>query len=242
MSNWKEDFEKFGYVRIPGVFGQQMVHAIRSAAYLAIAPRLFQDKGALQTVRNEHGYEFPALLFWPKEVSPVLRDATDLICGYVKHFLGDNILQLNNQYYFRHAGDNDQFAWHQDITFRTPKEDYDQIETRYLQTAIIVDEMNSENGGIEFIPDSHKWGECTDLIPRDDSERGLRKFVQGHLAGTTAVAKPGDLLLWSVMVVHGSRPNNSQRSRSYYMNGFAAADAVKVEGRFPWYMRNGRLV
>lgn len=235
MLDYQEALAKYGYARIPGYLEKSDIDRLRSESLMALTRLPASDPQRLQ-VRNG----FPALLFWPNSLSSHMAKLSAALAPVVRAVLGDNVLQLNNQYYYRLPGDGDQFAWHQDVAFRIPREKFLRIEERYLQTAIIVDPMSSENGGIEFIPGSHLWGELKNMVPRDGTERGLREFNRGHLAGVTAVAEPGDLMLWSVMVVHGSQPNASNRPRSYLMNGFAAAEAV-VDLDFPWYLKHGRL-
>lgn len=229
MSNWLPSLQVNGYALIAGVFPKSRIDKLRAAVLEALTfpgPNI-QWRG-----------DFPALFFEPPHT--YLDAMRARIAPIVQEVLGPNVLQLNNQYYFRLPGDGDEFAWHQDISFRTPPELFDGIETRYLQTAIIVDHMGPSNGGIEFIPGSHKSGDLA-LVPRDGSERGLREFKRGERKGVIVDAHPGDVLVWSVMAVHGSEPNVSHFPRAYYMNGFASSDAVKDKTRFPWYLREGRL-
>jgi len=176
-------------------------------------------------------------MFWPKDINWYLANVAEdfRMRTIVSMILGTKeIRQINNQIYFRESGDGDEFAWHQDISFRTPPEDFQNIESGYLQTVIVVDPMYQENGAIEFIPRSHRWGDMH-LIPRDGSELGLREFIRGDWSGIKIKANPGDVLVWNVMVVHGSEKNESGRNRMTYMNGFAREDSVLNKTRFPKY-------
>lgn len=230
MDEIVKEYRERGYAKIPGVFTKQETDRIRLEAYWLY--RVFKEK---KDSRLQMFGLYPALLFWPNDLSDYLKEITNSpdMRGIVSEFLGDSIYQLNNQIYFRESGDGDQFGWHQDISFRTPPEEFENIEESYLQTIICVDDMD-DNGAIEFIPGSHLWGN-QNLIPRDNSEIGLRKFERGSWKGEKVKAKSGDVLVWSVMVVHGSEPNISGRSRMNFMNGFAKQSAVKVKGKFPVY-------
>lgn len=227
--DYKELLDANGVTLLQGIFSKEEIDHLRCLAWLNFK----SAASSLIQYRNT----FPALLFYPPSLSPY----RNRLAPIVQDVLGENVLQLNNQYYFRMPGDGDQFAWHQDICFRTPREKFKQIETGYLQTAIIVDPMGADNGGIEFALGSHKQGELN-LVPRDNSEKGLRSFVSNdRINGYIFDCRPGDVLLWNVMIVHGSKPNTSNKYRSYYMNGFAKAECVDPSLNFPWYLKDGKL-
>lgn len=227
---WKEKLEKDGVVKIERVFAKHEIDALRALTLKA----LIASHNTIQW-KNEI---YPALLFDPPGLTKFSKDQR--LVEVVKRVLGDNVLQLNNQVYFRLPGDGDQFAWHQDLCFRAPAEKFYNIENGYLQTAIVIDDMDEENGTIEYILGSHKWGNLN-LIERG-TERGLREFRRKEWKGVKLKAKPGDLILWSVMIVHGSEPNKSSRPRSYYMNGFAKEECVDVSLGFPHYIKDGVVV
>ena len=160
--------------------------------------------------------------------------------------LGPDVKQLNNQIYYRLPGDGDSFAWHQDIMFRSPRSDYPGIieQDAYLQTGIIIDRMCSENGGVEYVLGSHKLGDIGLVADRDyaalrgfERDRNAEKFA--HLPTRIFDADPGDVLIWSSLIVHGSTQNRSEHHRMYYMNGFAKAACCRP---WPYYLRDGRLV
>ena len=235
LDDVKAEYLANGYAKIPRVFGNYEIDAIRDESYRLINTMPVEKRR--QVLQSKGNY--PSLLFWPQDLSSYMKEVSqdDRLKQIVTYFLGPNVRQLNNQVYFRQSGDKDEFAWHQDICFRTPPADFNNIEEKYLQTIIVVDEIKG-NGAVEFIPGSHRWGEVPELVPRDDSEKGLRKFVRGQWKGEKFEAQPGDVLIWSVMVVHGSEQNNSGRNRMTYMNGFCAEDALLNKKRFPIYCRS----
>lgn len=229
-----DKYEKDGYAVIPGVFSAAEANRMRSDALMALS--WLPSRKRLQTVGEP---ESPALMFWPSlwssELDAVRTDAR--MQEIVRVFLGDDVVQLNNQVYFRLPGDEDEFAWHQDISFRVPESNFAQIEDRYLQTIVVIDEIGLDNSPVEFIPGSHKKGNLN-LVPRDGSEKGLRTFERGDKTGVKVTAKPGDVMIWSVMAVHGSEANTGGRMRMTYMNGFAEKGAAKG---FPDYLVDGKI-
>ncbi len=228
----KTEASEKGYAVIRDVFPKTMVAAIKSNAYDIIKNPL-KDAGQLQ--KNKNGT--PALLFWPQDLNPFLKSVAHSLRMQLiaQTFLGPKVRQLNNQIYFREANDGDEFGWHQDICFRTPPEEFQNIESGYLQTVIAVDRVHDGNGAVEFIPGSHLLGERRDLVPRDNSEKGLRTFKRGEFKGHKVNAEAGDVIVWHVLAIHGSEKNVSDSSRMLYMNGFAREDAVLNKSKFPVY-------
>lgn len=222
VDGWLKDYKDNGFAIIPEVFSREETNQIRLSAWKA-----FRKPGAIIQWRND----YPALMFWPRHTHKFKSHPA--LMRIVKSVLGDGPLHhLNHQYYFRLPGDGDNFAWHQDICFRAPVENFKDIENGYLQTAIIVDDMDSENGGIHFLPGSHKDGDLG-LIKRG-TEDGLRsEFDQTKYKSCAPVVKSGDVLIWSVMVVHGSAKNESTRTRSYLMNGYARSECIVDQKSYP---------
>lgn len=241
-------YEKNGVALIPSVFTKQEADNIRAAALISLteihAENVYSKSHTELEKRENAGTNFPILLFWPGLRSRYLEQIrTDPRLQFiVKSFLGNDVKQLNNQVYFRMPGDGDSFHWHQDVIFRQPAEDYPGIENSYLQTIVVVDEITSENGAVEYILGSQKKG---NLQLTDDSFKNLRNFdlktikkIFPKKSPKIMTAKPGDVLVWSVMIAHGSRPNNSNNMRMTYMNGYAKAEAAK---KWPFYLKGGKL-
>lgn len=242
----KEEFERDGVVVIPGVFTQDEVNKIRAEAYFALAEaQRVELYPCYDRVRNQFrivdGVRFPALTFFPSLTSVYLNKVrTDKrVSDLVSAFLGPDIKQINNQVYFRLPGDKDEFAWHQDIFFRIPKEDFPGIESAYLQTLIVVDEITEENGAVEYVLGSHKNKDLELLEHNSDAPKNLRTLQRGQFHGTKITAKPGDMLMWSTMIIHASDQNNTTSPRMTYMNGFASASASKYH---PYYMKDGKII
>ena len=144
---------------------------------------------------------------------------------------GSQLTCINNQIYFREPGDEDSFAWHRDTIFRENEIFNSHLETDYLQTIIAIDNISEENGAVEFIEGSHEWEEF--------HTKDLRGFERNDLRGTKYTANKGDVMLWSVKIVHGSEPNESTSSRMTYMNGFCRSRACNS---YPDYLIDGKIV
>lgn len=238
----KEIFERDGVVKINGLFTMDEVSKLRASGISSLAKSSECSRVRNQII-NKNGVDYPALSFWPTVTTPFLNKIrTDKrIASIVGRILGENVKQLNNQFYFRMPGDGDEFAWHQDIFFRDNDEQFPGLVdgNKYLQTAIILDEVTEDSGAVEYVHGSHKDGRLPLLEHNEDAPKKLRHFDRSGVHGVKMTAMPGDFIMWSVMTVHGSEENKSDRSRMVYMNGFARADASK---NFPYYLKNGEVI
>ena len=228
----KREYDEKGVIVIPNVFTASECDRIRQEAYSVTDEQI--KSGGYPHAPSEQVYNKKSLIFFPSLANEYLNSVrTDnVMIDLVKTFIGDDVRQINNQVYFREAGDNDQFAWHQDIMFREPHLFYEDVEEDYFQTIIAVDDITEDNGAVEFIEGSHK----TMRIPAPSN---LRKFERGDLRGKKYTAKKGSVLIWSVMIVHGSEPNHSNSNRMTYMNGFCRTKAC---AGYPHYLIGGKVV
>jgi ectoine hydroxylase-related dioxygenase (phytanoyl-CoA dioxygenase family) len=234
----KKAFDRDGVAVISSVFTREECDKIRGSALVALTKSNAAYPHQYIEFRNPC---FPALLFWPslthEYLDAIRKD--ERMANIVRFFLGDDVKQLNNQVYFRLPGDGDEFSWHRDIRFRKPKARYPGIQNAYLQTIIAVDDITVDNGAVEFIRGSH-LGDDWDRADFDDDDTSVgRRFSRNNRRGTKYICNSGDVMVWSVMTLHGSERNRSDRMRMTYMNGFAKADAALD---WPHYLRGGRVV
>lgn len=228
----KSIYQQKGVVVIPDVFTAKECELMKRAAY-AVTDADIKAAGYPHNP-SETAYNKRSLIFFPALCSTYLNQIrVDIrLTTLARSFIGNDIRQINNQVYFREAGDQDQFAWHQDIMFREPSIFTQDVEEDYFQTIIAVDDITEDNGAIEFIEGSHR-------APIMQPPSNLRVFERGDLKGVKYTAKKGSVLIWSVMIIHGSEPNRSNTDRMTYMNGFCR---TKAANRYPHYLVNGRPV
>ena len=232
MEKYLEIYKKNGVVIIPNVFTEKECDKIKEESYS------IQDddikKAGYPHNPSETSKNKKSLIFFPSLANDYLNEirTDNRIAEIVKFFLGDNVKQINNQIYFRESGDLDEFAWHQDIIFREKNNFKSDIDKNYLQTIICVDDIDEDNGAIEFIDGSHING----LINPPDN---LRNFNRMGLIGKKYIAKKGDMLLWSSLTIHGSEKNTSTKSRMTYMNGFSTSDSSLM---YPNYLIDGNII
>jgi ectoine hydroxylase-related dioxygenase (phytanoyl-CoA dioxygenase family) len=232
LSILKSQYAEKGIIVIPNVFTPAECDEIKKQAY-SITDEEIKAAGYPHSP-SETAYNKRSLIFFPALANDYINNirTDERMVGLVKEFIGDDVRQINNQIYFRESGDEDQFAWHQDIMFREAGSFNGDVENDYFQTIIAIDDITEENGAIEFIEGSHK-------TMRIGAPQNLRVFNRGDLKGTKYTAKKGDVLIWSVLTVHGSEPNKSNKDRMTYMNGFCRTKATKT---YPDYLVNGVII
>lgn len=226
------EYIKKGIVVVPSVFTAEECDKIKKEAYLVKDEDI--KKAGYPNVASETIYNKKSLIFFPALANEYLNSIrTDpRMVNLVRNYIGKDVKQINNQIYFRETGDHDQFAWHRDTIFRESNYFKNDVIDDYFQTIIAVDDMTEHNGAIEFIDESHKWLNF-------DRPNKLRVFERNNLQGTKYLAKKGDVLIWSVMIVHGSEPNKSDSDRMTYMNGFCRSRSALA---YPDYLINNEIV
>lgn len=228
----RQIYQQNGVVVIPNVFTEKECDKIKSAAYDVKDEHI--KAAGYPHQPSETAYNKRSLIFFPALADAYLNQIrTDIrLAVLARQFIGNDIKQINNQVYFREAGDKDQFAWHRDIMFREPHLFNQDVAEDYFQTIIAVDDITEHNGAIEFIEGSHKWDTF-------EPPSNLRVFKRNGLYGKKYTVSKGSVLIWSVMIVHGSEANHSNSNRMTYMNGFCRSKAVNA---YPDYMVNGRVI
>ena len=166
------------------------------------------------------------------------------ISRLLEPFLGGDIKQIINQVHWKKPGGRGDFAFHQDSRFRRPAHAYRNLAQSYVQTGLAIDPHNPLSGGLQFVPGSHLLG---DLSMALDNEVMANRPSDEQLAAAgldpanivSLDLEPGDFVLWSPYLVHGSATNNADHFRRFYINGYVrAADCDRGE----WAFRGGMPV
>ena len=231
LSKYKKEYKKNGIVVIPNVFTEEECVKMKEEAYRVRDKDI--TKAGYPHQPSEQAYNKRSLIFFPALANEYLNKirTDERMVKIARYFIDDDIKQINNQIYFREAGDQDQFAWHKDIIFREPRNFNHDVVGDYFQTIIAVDDITEDNGAIEFIPKS--WD--TPL----DAPKNLRVFNRNGLEGSKLTCKRGSVLIWGVDIIHGSEPNTSDSDRMTYMNGWCRSKATRT---YPDYLVGGKVV
>ena len=187
------------------------------------------------------------LVQWPCYGDPVLeqvrRDPRFL--EILEPLLGRDIKQIVNQLHWKPPGAAEaDFAFHQDVRFRRPREAYRNLAISYVQAGIAIDRHSRENGSMRVLPGSHQRGELAIPTPAQvlagpPTDEALRAAGLDPATAIDLDLEPGDVAIWSVFLVHGSGRNVTRGDRRFYINGYVrAADCDRGE----WSFREGQPV
>jgi len=155
--------------------------------------------------------------------------------GPFKHVTSDASINnfcksvFNKEYIFNHLMVNNKSSWigssvewHQEIfNLDSYAPGYSQQQwPSFMQIYIALDEHTVENGCLRIIPESHKLGilPCEDIV--GDNFGHKRRITHDALdtaynkCGMAIVLmKPGDVLFFNHLLIHGSASNHSPTSR-----------------------------
>ncbi len=224
----RAEFERQGVLVVPGVFGASELRAIEAAfgRLLDLGQDLTEsaDRAGSSFVIARTGPQAqPAIqrVVWCGAAEPGLAAVGEdpRILGRALSLLGTGRAdQLINQAHFKRPHDGVHFPFHQDAWNRRTGTDLwldTSTDGAYVQCVLTVDEMTEDNGPLLYVPGSHG----KQLITGDRDAK-----VEALLESTPAVplvAPAGAMIFFGPFLVHGSRPNESERARRILINGYA---------------------
>jgi ectoine hydroxylase-related dioxygenase (phytanoyl-CoA dioxygenase family) len=146
-------------------------------------------------------------------LNKILRSAA--LLDVVETLMGPEICLYHSKLLPKEARSGAATPWHQDYAY-WQREDNQPL---MMNCQLAIDAATLENGCLEFIPGSHKWG----LQEHERHEQTFGMFLPGHYykreEGVAVEMQPGDGVFFTSLVIHGSAPNTSDSSR--WANTFA---------------------
>jgi ectoine hydroxylase-related dioxygenase (phytanoyl-CoA dioxygenase family) len=121
--------------------------------------------------------------------------------------------------------------WHQDYSYWTRTG-----PPAHISMFIALDDMGPENGGLEYVPGSHRWG----LLPWQDFGGGLDALLE-HLTPEQKRAfqpvpqhlRAGQATIHHSHLIHGSKENPSARPRRATVLNYLADGTLVTDGAQP---------
>jgi len=146
--------------------------------------------------------------------------------------LGDVSVRLwHDQLFCKPAHHGGVVAWHQDYSYWTCTR-----PMQHLTCWVALDDATTENGCLNYIPGSHRWG----LLDRPNLAGdmiGLMEFLNDEQKAAfkpiPIELKKGYATFHHPLLVHGSHENKSERSRrAFVLNAFADGTMSDIDDDF----------
>lgn len=252
LDEFRTAYLRDGFAVLRGVFAPAEIAGIAAATDQLRAEgvahgRSFRHGNLFYNVTpGADGAPLVRMVQWPSYHQPVL-DAVRLdprFAAILAPLIGPDLKQIINQVHWKAPGALGDFAWHQDSRFRKPTSAYRNLATSYVQTGLAIDPHTPQSGCMRFIPGSHLQGDldldtATEVLGTSLSDASLAAAGLSAEDAVDAILDPGDLVLFSPFVVHGSGHNQSSHQRRLYINGYVrAGDCDRGE----WAFRGGAPV
>src|SRR5688572_5153398 len=241
-----------GYAIVRGLFSPDEIAKIAEVTDQIYAEgvshrRSFRHGNLFYNVApGTNGAPLVRMVQWPSYHQPLLNRVRldPRIVDLLEPLIGSNLKQIINQVHWKAPGSLGDFAWHQDSKSRRPASAFRNLATSYVQTGLALDPHSPESGCLRFIPGSHLRGDlqmnCSThslgVAMKDAALEAVGLSADGAI---DLLLEPGDLVLWSPYLVHGSGSNRSDHRRRFYINGYVRAEDCD---RGEWAFRDGRPV
>jgi hypothetical protein len=234
--DYKSKLSEDGFVHIPGVFTLEECATIRRSAErirrLSVGRHFGERYGNIRFFDGQEEADGRSLrsVIWcallDADLEAVRRDQK--LLSLLQPILGDSMRQVTNQLHYKAPGSRVSFPLHTDRSsrLRAQGSEIRNLTSCFYQTGIMVDPMSLHNGGVYFLPGSHKWsGETHYGQPAEMGRPPEADFQATMPEGCVPLnAQPGDVVIWSGDVVHGSALSQPDAgSRLFYINGYVRA-------------------
>ena len=163
----------------------------------------------------------------------------------LRPMLGDDIKQVTQQIHWKPPGARiSGYRFHQDLMFREAKHAYEDVVRDTLTIGVAIDRATKDNGCLRVVPGSHKLGY---LGLSDNGSGSIMKglTLEDELVGVgidpasivDVELEPGDAVIWGLLTVHGSLPNESNNDRAFALSSYVRGD---TSNRGEWAFRGGK--
>ena len=245
-------FKEYGYLAGIKMFNDEVIDALRAELNRikkmdASEQELFYEYHSNESTSADHVL-LHALGAW--RVSPAFHDLlwNPAFVMAASQLLGGTIRFWHDQVFSKPAKHGGVVAWHQDYSYWTRT-----VPMRHLTCWTGLDDATTENGCLQYVPKSHKWGLLNKPELAGEME-GIKEYLnekqKAQFKPVPIELKKGYATFHHPLMVHGSYENHSSRPRrALVINAFrdgTISDAVspllanvpivpkgeKVEGQF----------
>ena len=239
MPHPKERFEEQGYLVVEG-----LLDADELATCRAEIDRLHQLAAQLEAAEDASSGNFQREPF-AKDKSqngdlPVLRKIentrahSQVFCDLAAHaklveilqaLLGEDLLLFRSTLMLKPAFHGSSHGLHQDSAY------WPMDPPALVTVSIALDDADQSNGCFKVIPGSHKWGlQDWGHIARPQAAQLTERQDIDLAAQIDVPLKAGSALFFHSLMVHGSGPNTSSKSRNTALYAYFSPDVRYLPG------------
>lgn len=225
-------YHEHGYVTVNDVISGDELAALRR-----VTDEMVEKARTLTESDDEFGLE-PGHTFEDPRVQRVKRPSLhhetyasalhhDGILDIVSQLIGPGIRYTGEKLNMKSAGFGSVVEWHQDWAFMPHTND------DLLAVGVAIDDMTVDNGALLVVPGSHR----RPLYDHHQDGYFIGAVSDGAFDAAEAVPiemEAGSISIHHIRMLHGSAPNNSDRSRRILFLELAAADAWPLLGLTDW--------
>lgn len=231
------DFSNDGYIVLRNVFDENKLKSIRELVdkIEAYSEKKLQDPFLDWSLlhRSDQGVLYDLFQRHPEFRS--MAESTKILDA-LEISLGNDIYLYDNSLIYKPFGKRNGVPWHQDFISR-PTEPYKTV------VWMPIDDVDIENGTLKVIPGSHKNG----FMPwyRAKGETHHDRIQEDSLTELEKSAKyidlkAGDVLLFNMLLIHGSDEVKSERPRRVFRCSYQSMkEKVYTPRQSPIVMRGG---
>jgi non-haem Fe2+, alpha-ketoglutarate-dependent halogenase len=143
------------------------------------------------------------------------------IVAVVKDLLGEDVIGWGSHYFCKMPRDGKRVSWHQDASY------WPLTPSKTVTVWLAIDDADTENACMRFIPGSHLYGHLTWRLSEADEGNVLNQSVadvERFGAPVDDVLRAGEISIHSDLTLHGSEANDSDRRRCGLTLRYCAAD------------------
>lgn len=229
-------FEEHGYIRLESVFNEREIADMASDLDWQIKTWAGKGpgwSGEWRQVYMDAETERQSKLVALHDLHRYSKAWCDAVthprlAGAIADLIGPNVELHHTTLHAKPPETGHPFPMHQDWAF------YQHKDGRYVDCLIHLDDTNDENGCIRFLDGSHRNGALDHVVKFPDGSPCTPHLPtsEWNLEDTVAVpAERGDVVVFSIHMVHGSRINQSDRVRRIVRVGYRDPENEQTAGQ-----------
>jgi ectoine hydroxylase-related dioxygenase (phytanoyl-CoA dioxygenase family) len=149
------------------------------------------------------------------------------IVAIVRDLLGENVVGWGSHFFCKMPRDGKRVSWHQDASY------WPMTPSKTVTVWLAIDDADTENACMRFIPGSHLYGHLIWRLSEDDERNVLNQTVpdaERFGAPVDDVLQAGEVSIHSDLTLHGSEANESDRRRCGLTLRYCATEVRAYQG------------